>query len=270
MGKWIKRILVGLAAVLGLIILLLAGIIIFDALFGPKTADAANSSYTNAAGETSLGYLAEPQGPGPYPAVLLLHEWWGLNKEITVLADALAEEGYVVFAPDMYRGRVTAQVPRALYLRLGTPQEQVEADVDAALAHLISLPNVDTSRVASMGFCFGGGHSLLLGLRQPEQVPLTILYYGDVVTDPDRLAPLATSQGVLGIFGEEDAQIPVAEVAAFEAALNALNIPNEVTIYPGVGHAFVNDENYDQPGVPGEAWQQAIDFLARHFKSEDS
>lgn len=270
MGKWIKRILLGLAALLGLFVLLLAGSIILDAIFGPKTADFTNSTYLNGAGEASLGYLAGPEGPGPHPAVLLLHEWWGLNEGITVLADALAEEGYVVFAPDVYRGRVTAQVPRALYLRLSTPEEQVKADVDAALAHLMALPNVDTDRIASMGFCFGGGHSLMLGLRQTENVPLTILYYGDVVTDLDLLEPLMDSRGVLGIFGEEDQQIFVEDVLEFESALNTLDIPSEITIYPGVGHAFINEENFDQPGTAGEAWQQAVDFLARNFKSEGS
>jgi carboxymethylenebutenolidase len=270
MGKWIKRIFLGLAALLGLLVLLFIGSIIIDALFGPKTADFTNSSYVNSAGETSLGYLAEPEGPGPHPAVLLLHEWWGLNEGITVLADALAQEGYVVFAPDMYRGRVTSQIPRALYLRLSTPEEQVKNDIDAALAHLMTLPAVDTTRIASMGFCFGGGHSLMLGLRQTENVPLTILYYGDVVTDIDLLEPLMDSRGVLGVFGEEDQQIFVEDVLEFESALNTLDIPNEITIYPGVGHAFINEENFNQEGTAGEAWQQAIDFLARNFKGESS
>jgi carboxymethylenebutenolidase len=268
MGTWIKRILLGLAAVLGLLVLLFVSIIIVDSLVGPKTADVANSSYVNGEGAVSLGYLAEPEGPGPHPAVLLLHEWWGLNEGMTILADALAEEGYLVFAPDVYRGRVTSQIPRAIYLRLSTPEEQVKADVDAALAHLMTRPNVDDGRIASMGFCFGGGHSLMLGLRQTENVPLTILYYGDVVTDLNLLEPLMDSRGVLGVFGEEDRQIFVADVLEFEAALNSLDIPNEVTVYPGVGHAFINEGNFDQPGTAGDAWQQALDFLAQNFKSE--
>lgn len=268
MGKWIKRIVLGLAVIVAVLALLFAGLIIFDAIFGPQTADVSNTTFTNGAGQPSLGYLAEPEGPGPHPGVLLLHEWWGLNEGITILADALAEEGYVVFAPDVYRGRVTAQIPRALYLRLGTPEEQVKADVDAALDHLLALPGVDTSRIAGMGFCFGGGHSLMLGLRRTEDVPLTILYYGDVVTDPDLLEPLTGSRGVLGIFGEEDRQIAVEDVLEFESALNTLEIPNEITIYPGVGHAFITEENFDQPGTAGDAWQQAVDFLARNFKGE--
>lgn len=267
MGKWIKRILFGLVALLGIIVLLFVGIIVVDALIGPETADFTNTTFIDADGRELLGYLAEPEGPGPHPSVLLLHEWWGLNEGITILADALAQEGYVVFAPDAYRGRVTSQIPRALYLRLSTPEEQVKADLDAALAHLLTLPNVDADRIAGMGFCFGGGHSLMLGLRHKEKIALTILYYGDVITETELLEPLMDSQGVLGVFGEEDQQIFVEDVLEFESALNTLDIPNEITIYPDVGHAFINEGNFDQPGAAGEAWQQAVDFLARNFKS---
>jgi carboxymethylenebutenolidase len=268
MKKWGRRLLIGLLILLALVILIPLTLFAFDAAFGPRTADVANTTFSDDRGETLLGYLAEPEGPGPHPGVLLLHEWWGLNEGITVLADALAAEGYVVFAPDAYRGRVAAQIPRALYLRLTTPEEQVKADLDAALAHLLALPGVDTERIASMGFCFGGGHSLMLGLRQSENIPLTILYYGDVITDANLLEPLMDSQGVLGVFAEEDQQIFVGDVLEFEAALNTLDIPNEITIYPGVGHAFINEDNFDQPGAAGDAWRQAVAFLAQNFKTE--
>jgi carboxymethylenebutenolidase len=261
MGKWLKRILIALAALLLLLVVVFAGVVIWDSLFGSETADFTNTTYVDSDGRELLGYLAEPEGPGPYPAVLLIHEWWGLNEGITILADALAEEGYVVFAPDGYRGNVTAAVPRALWLRLTTPTEQVETDIDSGLAYLRGLDNVDSDRVASMGFCFGGGHSLQLGLRQSENLALTILYYGAVVTDPDLLRPLTDGQPVLGIFAEEDNTVFPEEILEFEAALNSLNIENEITIYPGVGHAFVTEENYDQPGPAGDAWQQALAFL---------
>lgn len=263
--KWIKRIELALLGIILLMVVLFAGIIIFDSLFGTNTAEFTNVTYTDQDGTELIGYLAQPEGEGPFPGVLLIHEWWGLNEGMTILADALAAEGYVVLAPDAYRGNVTAAFPRALWLRLTTPEEQVFNDVDASLAHLMSLENVDTERLASMGFCFGGGHSLQLGMRQSENLPLTIIYYGAVVTDPDLLRPLTEGQGVLGVFGEEDQSIPVDGVLEFEAAMNSLNIPNEVTIYEGVGHAFLTEENYNQPGAAGEAWQQTLQFLAENF-----
>jgi carboxymethylenebutenolidase len=263
--KWIKRILLAILALLLLLIALFAGAVIFDTVFGSDTADFANVEYENMAGEKLYGYLAAPQGPGPHPGILLIHEWWGLNEGITILADALAEEGYVVFAPDGYGGNVTGSLPRALWLRITTPTEQVEADIDSGLAYLRDLDAVDTDRVASMGFCFGGGHSLQLGLRQSENLALTIMYYGAVVTDPDLLRPLTEAQPVLGIFAEEDNTIFTDEVLEFEAALNSLDIENEITVYPGVGHAFVTEENYNQPGPAGDAWAQTLAFLKENL-----
>ena len=263
--KWLKRVLGGILGLILLVVLLFAGVIVFDAAFGMETAEYTNITYSGEDGKDLIGYLAQPESPGPHPGVLLIHEWWGLNEGITILADALAAEGYVVLAPDAYRGRVTAQFPRALWLRLTTPEAQVFSDIDAALAYLMSLDNVDTTRLASMGFCFGGGHSLQLGMRQSENLALTILYYGAVVTEPDLLRPLTDGQPVLGVFGEEDQSIPVADVLEFEAALNTLAIPNEITIYEGVGHAFLTEENYNEPGTAGEAWQQTLRFLSENF-----
>ena len=266
---WLKRILLALLALLLLLIGLFAGAVIFDTLFGSDTADFANVEYEKKGGEKLYGYLARPEGDGPHPGILLIHEWWGMNEGITILADALAEEGYVVFAPDGYGGNVTSTLPRALWLRITTPTEQVEADIDSGLAYLRGLNGVDTERVASMGFCFGGGHSLQLGLRQSENLALTIMYYGAVVTNPDLLRPLTEAQPVLGIFAEEDNTIFSDEVLEFEAALNSLEIENEITIYPGVGHAFVTEENYDQPGPAGDAWAQTIAFLEKNLMDRD-
>ena len=103
---WLRRILLTVGIVLALVILLPLAWAVGDAFFGSNARNVTNVEYTDAAGNTLVGYLAQPAGDGPHPSVLLLHEWWGLTKEITVLADALAREGYVVFAPDAYRGRV--------------------------------------------------------------------------------------------------------------------------------------------------------------------
>ena len=266
--KWVRLLSIGIIGLFILVILIFAAIILYDAAYGSQTAEYANTTYTDEAGIELIGYLAQPEGPGPHPAVLLIHEWWGLNEGITILADALAAEGYVVLAPDAYRGQVTAAFPRALWLRLTTPEDQVFNDIDAALAYLMRQEQVDPQRIASMGFCFGGGHSLQLGMRQSENLALTILYYGAVVTEPDLLRPLTDDQPVLGIFGAEDRSIPVADVLEFEAALNSLAIPNQVTIYEGVGHAFLNEDNYQQPGAAMDAWQQTLRFLADNLQAD--
>lgn len=266
MFKWIVRIGLGIVAVVLLILVVLAGIIIYDTNFGAEAKGAANVTYRGADGQTLQGYLAQPEGPGPHPAVLMFHEWWGLNAEIPHLADALAGQGYVVLAPDLYRGRVASTVPGALWMRITTPDEPIWADADSALAYLRGLETVDPERVASMGFCFGGEQSLQLGLRKADDLTVVVLFYGSTVADPAALEALAEAQPLLGIFGAEDGQIPLSEVESFRAALSTAGIEHTVTVYDGVGHAFVTAENYDQPGAPGEAWQQLTAFLEEHVK----
>lgn len=267
-GRWLKRLLLLVAGLVLLVIVLFAGTVLYDVAFGHSSTEYTNVAYSGSDGSTLHGYLALPEGTGPHPAVLLIHEWWGLNRGIPVLADALAREGYVVLAADAYRGQVTSLFPRALWLRLTTPGDQIFADVDAALAHLRSLDNVDPSRVASMGFCFGGGQSLQLGMRQSEKLSATIIYYGSVVTDLEMLRASYPAEPVFGVFGAEDQQILPADVLEFEANLNTLNIENEITIYPGVGHAFLTEENYNQPGTAMDAWQQTLAFLDETLKPE--
>jgi len=161
-GKIIKRVLLGLLLLIGAVVVIIGGLIVFEGATSPSSVENSNVSYTDSAGNPLHGYLARPEGEGPFPAVLMIHEWWGLTAEIPELAEALAAEGYIVLAPDAYRGEVTDQVPRALFLRLTTPQEQISADLDAAFEYLLAVDGVDPGRMASLGYCFGGEQSLLL------------------------------------------------------------------------------------------------------------
>lgn len=258
--KIITRILLGLGGLLALVIVVLAGVIAWDVNQGVSAAAHANVTYTNAQGITVQGYLAQPEGEGPFPAAIMLHEWWGLNEEIPHLADALAAQGYVVLAPDLYRNRVMTTVPGALFMRLTTPSEPIWADADAALDYLRGLPNVDPAAIVSLGFCFGGEQSLQLGLRRAEDLAGVVVFYGSVVTDPAQLAVLADTP-VLGIFGQVDAQIPLERVRAFEQALTRAGVPQTVTVYDGMGHAFVTPQNYVGEDAPGQAWRQMVAFL---------
>jgi carboxymethylenebutenolidase len=261
---WLRRIGMGLLVLLVGVVVLVGGLIAYDGVFGRDVTAVANITYPGPGGQTLHGYLARPDTPGSHPGVLLIHEWWGLNEDITALADALAAEGYVVLAPDAYRGRTTSLIPRAIWLVTTTPQPQIAADIDSALAYLRQLDEVDAARVGSVGFCFGGRQSLWLGLRQPELLAATVLLYGGPETEVAALRPL--SQPVLGIFGREDSSIPLANVEAFERSLQQLNIPHTVTIYDGVGHAFLNSENIHTSGPARDAWQQMVAFLNNHLQ----
>jgi carboxymethylenebutenolidase len=260
--KTFRRILIALLLIAALLLAGVFAVVALDSVFGAKATDFTNVTYTAADGTTLHGYLAQPPGTGPFPAVLMVHEWWGLNDEITEMAEKLAAQGYVVLAPDTYRGQTTSQVPRALFLRLTTPADRVDADMQAAFDYVAALDTVDADRIAVMGFCYGGGVALRHGISNPA-LAATINLYGDTVSDPAAFGALLepTAGPVLGIFGADDAQIPVEEARAFEGALNLAGIVSTVTIYPGVGHAFVNAETIAAGGAAADAWAQILAFL---------
>ena len=200
------------------------------------------------------------------PAVIMIHEWWGLNDNIKDMADELASEGYVVLAADLYNGEVATTPDKAMQL-VGTVRENPEqaiSNLQSAVQYLASLPNVNSSRIASLGWCFGGGQSLQLALNS-EQNPLaaTVIYYGNLVNDTNELSKIKWP--VLGIFGDQDQSIPVESVNVFEQALNETGITNEIYIYPGVGHAFANPsgDNY-APAETVDAWEKTLAFLKKY------
>ena len=269
--RWLRRLLLLLLIIILVPIVLVVGIIAADASFGAEATDYTNVSYPAADGTTLHSYLAMPEGEGPFPGVLMVHEWWGLNGEITELADRMAEEGYVVLAPDTYRNATTNQIPRALYLRITVPEDRVDGDMQAAFDYLATLSEVDSETIGVIGFCYGGGVALRYAIDNPE-IAATVNLYGDMIADPTAFGALLEEGAgpVLGIFGREDAQIPVEEVQAFDQALDTAEIDNTVTIYDGMGHAFVQPEVIDEGGAPEEAWQQILAFFDDHLRSEDA
>jgi carboxymethylenebutenolidase len=232
-------------------------------LFAQDALDPAkrNVTYPGANGVTLSGYLAAPRGSGPLPAVLMIHEWWGLNYDTTVLADALAEEGFVVLAADAFRGSVAQSPADARKQVTETPREQIAADLDAALDYLRSLPRVDADRVASLGFCFGGTQSMYMGTRNPELAGVVIFYGSGPIQEASQLGSMKQAGPVLGIYGKEDSSIPVDQVRNFEQAMEARGVENTVTRYPGVGHAFVKSSTYRNGGAAEQAWNQMVTFL---------
>lgn len=266
----LRKILLSIVIIIAVAIIAVAGLLVGDSQAFETAGDVTNVEYPAADGTTLVGYLAQPElpeGSEARPAVLMVHEWWGLNAEITEMVDRLAAEGYVVLAPDTYRGRAATTVPGALALRISADEARVDSDMQAAFDYLASLPTVDAARIAVMGFCYGGGVALRHGVNN-AQIVGTINLYGDTIDDPTAFGALLTSERpVLGIFGEQDAQIPVSEVQAFDAALDEAEIANEVIIYPGVGHAFVNPHTIDEGGAALEAWETILSFLDANLRA---
>ena len=224
------------------------------------------------------GYLVYPSASnenksgnnnGTLPAVVMIHENKGLNDHIKNMANLLARNGYVVLAVDLFKGEVTTDRNRSSELTqyIRDNPDIATANLQSAVKYLASLPNVNADKIASLGWCFGGAQSLQLALNsQDHPLAATVIYYGRLITDNATLAKIKWP--VLGIFGDQDSSIPVDTVKAFESALNSNNIPNEIYIFKGVGHAFANPsgDNY-APTETKDAWDKTLSFLDKHMRS---
>ncbi|MGB1253175.1 MAG: dienelactone hydrolase family protein [Candidatus Promineifilaceae bacterium] len=269
-GRIIRRLILGLVSLVVLFVLFLSMSIWFDGVFGRKATEFTNVSYTASDNTEVHAYLSQPENSdGQLPAVVMFHEWWGLNSDIITLADALAAEGYVVLAPDAYRTQTTRWIPRAIWLVTQTDEAQIANDIDAGFDYLIGMDNVDSKRIGSTGFCFGGRQSLNLARRQQEALSAMVSLYGTAHTDTAPLAALPSSVPLLGIFGEDDQSIPADDVRTMDKLMDDVGLDHEITIYPGVGHAFINGENYaDANAASGQAWDQMVAFLGQHLRGE--
>lgn len=262
--RLIGQILRWLALLLLAIVLFVVGSVVVDALIGgERVKELSNMTIDGADNVQIHAHVARPADSEPKPAVIMLHDWRGLSTDVNGKADDLAQQGYVVVAPDTYRGAVSSWFPRSMYLAISTPTERVNVDLDAVYAWLETQPDVDPDRIAIMGFCYGGGKSLEYGLHN-SRLAATVIFYGTLLTDASRLASMAGP--VLGIFGELDAQIPVDEVNAFEAALNEAGVSNQVSIYEERGHGFVkNVKSIASDPQQRAAWDELIEFFSKNL-----
>jgi carboxymethylenebutenolidase len=207
------------------------------------------------------GIFARPKGEGKYPGVVMIHENRGLRPEIAAMAEQLAKEGYLVLAVDLFNGKVVKTQEEARALTADFNQQTGIENMKAAVAYLKSK---GATKVASIGWCFGGGQSLQLALFG-EPMDATVIYYGSLVTEPEKLAVIKWP--VLGIFGDKDRVVSLESINRLKAALNQLGIVNEIYIYPGVGHAFANPSGMNYaPEETKDAWEKTITFLHEYLK----
>jgi len=252
-----------------LLILGILGLLGFGALdaFALESPQELYTNYYRVGDQEYGAYVALPPGthePGSLPGVVMIHEWWGLDEETIAKADRLAAEGYLVVVPDALAGRYASTVPGALLLTLSTPADTIDTAVNGAFDYLQNHNLTDPGRLGIMGFCFGGREAMQFGVRDPRPRATITAYGGSVVTDD--IGRLGANGPVLGIFGAEDGSIPLTEVAAFEKALNNRNVENTITVYEGVGHAFIKNPLIDSPGPSREAWSEMLSFLNRSLK----
>jgi carboxymethylenebutenolidase len=215
-------------------------------------------------GDAVPAYISLPPS-GSGPAVVVIQEWWGLVPHIRNVTDRLATQGFVAVAPDLYRGKETAEPDEAGKLVMEMQLDQAAKDMAACVDALLAMPETTGQGVGVIGYCVGGGLALFLASRKAE-VSAVVCYYGFPRQGMDW--DLSAVKGaVLGHFAEEDDFCPGELVERMESELRDAGVDVTFHHYPGTTHAFFND---DRPEVhDAEAaetsWRRTLDFLRGHL-----
>lgn len=213
----------------------------------------------------------------PAPAVIVIHEAFGLNDHIKNICRRFADEGFVAAAPDLYRRLPVRtapydQLPRALELRNTLHDDDVVADVEAAIEAAGSKP------VAIVGFCMGGRYAYLSAGRISKIRAVVSFYGGGIVpgknypiTDKRPVPPIEYTKNIRGpmllMFGAEDPLIPPEDVENLREALEKTGRKDwQIKVYAGAGHGFMCDERDSyRPDAAADAWARTIDFLKKQL-----
>jgi carboxymethylenebutenolidase len=214
-------------------------------------------------------FLALPEGSGPHPSVVLLHERYGLLQHTKDLAVRFATEGYATVCPNLFHREPNQAEIASGNARAALSDDLVVDDVNAAIAHLGRVPNVSTERIIAMGVCATGRHPLVVAARR-EDVQACVVFYGGAGNPRPGQEPLEevikrSRAPVLGVFGEGDHGISLDHVHAFRRALEQARRSYHIRIAPDAPHGFLNDT------MPGRyrreqaevAWELLMDFLKR-------
>ena len=212
------------------------------------------------------GYLALPTGAGRHPALVVIHEWWGLNDWTRKKADKFAHDGYVALAVDLYRGKSAGtDAGLAHELMRGLPEDRAVRDLKAAFDYLAARSDVDPGRVGAIGWCMGGAYSLALAIEEPK-LKACVINYGNLVTESKTIAKIQAP--LLGNFGAEDRGITPADVKAFEKEAHAAGKSVDFKIYPGAGHGFASnpDPKVYKPDAARDADARTDAFFTLELK----
>jgi carboxymethylenebutenolidase len=211
------------------------------------------------------GYLGRPSGTGPWPTVIVVQEWWGLDNQTESMVDRLAGLGYLAFAPDLYHGELAllgdSEKATALVQKYSptAPADLLRA-FDALKQHQDC-----SGKIGTLGFCFGGRMSLVLGANRPLDAICTC-YGGGMQNIFDQLATLKGP--VLGLYGDQDKSIPQGTIEQFDQLLDRLGVQHEIIVYPGAGHAFFRerDPNTYRPEAARDGWERVQKFFSENLR----
>ena len=215
-------------------------------------------------------FVAMPDGAGPHPGLVVIHELYGLNDNIRDIATRFSDEGYAAMAPNLYSrfGGVARFCMTQLFKALIKPRldQRAVRDLRGAVAHLQSMAGVRWDRIGVVGFCMGGGFSLLLAIST-NQVKSSVVFYGRNPTPIEDVAELNCP--LLFVYGEDDKMIS-GGVPKLRAELDAQGKSYEMQSYPDAGHSFMNDKRKDfRPEAAQDAWQRTLAFLDANLKDQN-
>ncbi len=210
--------------------------------------------------DTVSAYLCLPDAKGPFPTIILIHEWWGMNDWVKENAKSFATRGYAAMSIDLYRGKVAKAPDEAHELMRGLPEDRALRDLKAAFQYLKSRKEVKQDKIGVIGWCMGGGYSLMSAVNIPE-LASCVICYGRLITDSSAIASIPCP--VLGVFGEKDTGIDPKDVKQFETDARALGKDVTAIIYPNARHAFMNPNNdggYSM-NTAQDAWNKIFTFI---------
>ncbi len=226
-----------------------------------------NVTYATIEGQPVTGYLARPtaQTDEALPALMAIHEWWGLNENIEAMTRRLAGEGYTVLAIDLYGDQVTTDPSQARELMRSVMDNPGPAQENLFQAAEFLKSEYSAPVLGSIGWCFGGNWSLRTGLLLSSGLDAMAIYYGQLILAPEALDAL--DMPIIGFFGEDDSSIAVEDVENFEAVLSGLGKIADINLYPGVGHAFANPsgQNYNAAAAE-DAWAKTTAFFDTYLQ----
>jgi carboxymethylenebutenolidase len=209
------------------------------------------------------GFLAKPIEPGRYPAVIIIHEIWGLVDHIKDLSSRLAQEGYVALAVDLFDGKTVSKLEEGLGLREKFSEEKILEDLNGGYDFLKTQDHVNPKLIGSIGFCMGGGLSLLLACYNKE-LAAAVVFYGRNPSPLDLVKKIQCP--VLGNYAGEDMIMTESDVNLLRQALTKYGKIFDIKIYPGAPHAFFNDtrDSY-RPEAAKDAWDRTLKFFNKHL-----
>ena len=218
--------------------------------------------YGQSGGQVHKGYLSRPVATAATSALIVIHEWWGLNEDIHAMTEQLAALGYTALAVDLYDGKSATQVRNAFELstNLSSKEERGLANLKAAYDYLET--EMRASKIGVIGWCLGGKWSLKTALMLPQDIDATVIYYGSLTDEKEKLATL--DMPIIGFVGTRDRLHK--EFIAFDENMKELGRNASIHIYEGAKHAFANASGVVyEPVAAEDSWEKTVNFLKAHL-----